>query len=254
MIFDLQKASIWKRISAGIFDGILLGILAVGAAWLLSVILNYNGYNDTLLGAYERYETQYGITFEITQDAYNAMSPEELARYDEAYAALIADDEAMYAYNMVLNLTLVMTSIGILISCLALEFVVPLLLGNGQTLGKKIFGIGLIRPDGVQINHLQLFVRTVLGKFTVETMIPVYILIMLYFNSIGLPGTVILIALALTQVILLLVHRTNSVIHDLLAGTVAVDISSQMVFRSTEDLIAYQKKVAAERAARQSYY
>lgn len=47
--------------------------------------------------------------------------------------------------------------------------------------------------------------------------------------------------------------RTNSALHDLLAGTVVVDIGSQMVFRTTEDLIAYQKKVAAERAARQTY-
>lgn len=254
MTFDLQKASIWKRASAAIFDSILLGILAVGVAWLLSLVLNYDGYNDTLLQAYDHYESQYGIVFEITEEEYNAMAPDELARYDEAYAALIADNEAMYAYNMVMNLTLLITSIGILLSFLVLEFAVPLFMGNGQTLGKKIFGIGLIRPDGVQINHMQLFARTVLGKFTIETMIPVYILIMLYFNSIGFTGTLILIALALTQAVLVFVHRTHSVIHDLLAGTVAVDISSQMVFRSTDDLIAYQKRVAAERAARQSYY
>ena len=254
MSFDLQKASFWKRASAAIFDGILVGILAVGLAWILSLILNYDSYNTTLTDAYAHYESQYGITFEITQEAYEAMAEEELARYNEAYDALIADDEAMYAYNMVINLTLVVTSLGILLSFLILEFAVPLLLGNGQTLGKKIFGIGLIRPDGVQMNHMQLFIRTVLGKFTVETMIPVYVLIMLMFNSVGLPGTVLLMALALTQVILLVVHRNHAVIHDLLAGTVAVDLASQMVFRTTDDLIAYQKKVAAEQAARQSYF
>lgn len=253
MNFDLQKASGWKRISAGIFDGILLGILAVGFAWLLALIFNYDGYNDTLMSAYERYETQYGVVFEITAEEYAAKTPEEQARYDEAYAALIVDEEAMYAYNMVLNLTLLMTSIGILLSYLALEFVVPLLLDNGQTLGKKIFGIGLIRPDGVRINHMQLFVRTLLGKFTVETMIPVYVLIMLYFNSIGLPGTLLLLALVVAQVVLFLANRNRCLIHDLLAGTVAVDISSQRIFRTTDDLIAYQKKVAAERAARQPY-
>lgn len=254
MVFDVQKANIWKRVSAAIFDGILIGILAVGIGWLLSVALNYDSYNDTLLNAYERYETQYGITFDISQETYNGLSAQETSRYDEAYAALIADDGAMYAYNMVVNLTLLITSIGILLSYLALEFLVPLLLGNGQTLGKKIFGIGLIRQDGVQINHLQLFTRTVLGKFTVETMVPVYVVIMLFFNTIGLTGTVILLALALAQVILLFAHRNHCVIHDLLAGTVAVDISSQMIFRTTDDLIAYQKKIAAEQAARQSYF
>ena len=35
MITDIQKASLLKRIAAGIFDGILLCILAVGFAWLM---------------------------------------------------------------------------------------------------------------------------------------------------------------------------------------------------------------------------
>ena len=34
MIQDLQKASMWKRISAWLFDGILFGILAVAAGVL----------------------------------------------------------------------------------------------------------------------------------------------------------------------------------------------------------------------------
>ena len=154
---------------------------------------------------------------------------------------------------MSLNLTMVITTIGILLSVIVMEFAVPLLFGNGQTLGKKIFGLGLVRNDGVKVNNLQLFTRTVLGKFTIEIMIPVYILIMIFWGSIGLMGTVILFALAVAQILALGLTRTNSAIHDLLAGTAVVDISSQMIFRSTEDLVAYQKKVASERAARQAY-
>ena len=47
--------------------------------------------------------------------------------------------------------------------------------------------------------------------------------------------------------------RTNSAIHDLLAGTVVVDKTSQTIFRTTEDLIAFKKQAAAEQAARQAY-
>ena len=43
MIYDLQKASMWKRISAAMFDGILLGIAAVLFAWLLSLALGFDG-------------------------------------------------------------------------------------------------------------------------------------------------------------------------------------------------------------------
>ena len=39
MIYDLQKASMWKRVSAWLFDTILLSIVAVGFAFLLSTIL-----------------------------------------------------------------------------------------------------------------------------------------------------------------------------------------------------------------------
>lgn len=253
MVYDLQKASMWKRIAAWMFDGILIATLAVGFGLLLSLLLGYDTHNETMETSFAAYEAEYGVTFDITQEEYLALSESDRQNYDAAYAALVADQDFLYAYNMSLNLTMVITTIGILLSVIVMEFAVPLLFGNGQTLGKKIFGLGLVRNDGVKVNNLQLFTRTVLGKFTIEIMIPVYILIMIFWGSVGLMGTVILFALAVAQILALGLTRTNSAIHDLLAGTAVVDISSQMIFRSTEDLVAYQKKVAAERAARQAY-
>ena len=148
---------------------------------------------------------------------------------------------------------MVIISLSILISIMLWDFVIPLWLGNGQTLGKKIFSLGLVRPDGVMVNTMQLFVRTLLGKFTIETMIPVYILLMLFWGTLDLTGTVMLLILLVAQALCMILTNTNAAIHDLLAGTAVVDISSQTIFRSTEDLIAHQKRVAAERAARQTY-
>ena len=159
----------------------------------------------------------------------------------------------MFAYNMVLNLSLIITTLALLAAYLLLEFMVPLLLKNGQTLGKKIFGVALIREDGVQLNTVQLFTRTVLGKFTVETMIPVFVVIMLFFNTADMLSLLLLEGLAIGQMVCVLVTRTNSAIHDKLAGTVAVDFSSQMIFRATEDLIAYKTRIHAEEAAKKSY-
>ena len=154
---------------------------------------------------------------------------------------------------MMLNLSLVITTGGILLAYLLWEFFMPLWFGNGQTLGKKIFGLCLVRSDGVKLNTLQLFTRTLLGKFTVETMIPVYILLMLFWGTMDLTGTLLLGALALGQTVCVGVTRSNAAIHDLLAGTAVVDMASQTIFRSTEDLIAFQKQAAAERAARAPY-
>lgn len=253
MVYDLQKASIWKRIAAWMFDGILIATLAVGFGLLLSFVLDYDAHNEKMESAFAAYEAEYGVTFDIMQDEYLAMTDAQRQNYDDAYAALIADQEFLHAYNMSMNLTLLITTISILLSIIAWEFVIPLLFGNGQTLGKKIFSLGLVRNDGVKVNNLQLFTRAILGKFTIEIMIPVYIFMMLFWGSIGFLGTVLLIALCAGQILAVGLTKTNSAIHDLLAGTAVVDISSQMIFRSTEDLVAYQKKVAAERAARQTY-
>lgn len=253
MVYDLQKASMWKRIAAWMFDGILTATLAVGFGLLLSFLLGYDAHNETMEASMSDYETRYGVVFDITQDAYLAMSDGQRQNYEDAYAALTADPEFLYAYNMSLNLTLVITTVSILLAMILWEFAVPLRFGNGQTLGKKIFGLGLVRTDGVKVNNLQLFTRMLLGKFTIGIMLPVYLVILLLFGSIGLTGTVVLLGLAAAQLLCAILTKTNAFIHDLMAGTAVVDISSQMIFRSTEDLIEYRKQVAAERAARQTY-
>lgn len=253
MVSDLQKAGLWKRFAAWLFDALLVGMLAVGFGFLLSSLLGYNGYNDALNQTYAKYETEYGVTFDISQSDYQAMGESQRQNYDNAYRALVTDRDAIYLYNMILQLTFLITTLGILLAFLVWEFLIPLLLGNGQTPGKKIFGLCLMRTDGVKVNNLQLFARAVLGKFTVETMIPVYILQMIFWGIMGLGGTLILLVLLIAQVISLAVTRTNSALHDLLAGTVVVDSVSQTIFPTAEAKIEHQKKVAAERAARQTY-
>lgn len=253
MVYSLQKAGIWKRIAAWILDGILVCILATGFVFLLSGLLGYDNYSRTLDEGYEKYEKQYGVSFDISYDDYEALSEDARRYFDTAYNALINDKDVMHAYNMVINLTMVMATVGILLSILVWEFIVPLFLQNGQSIGKKIFGICVIRSDGVRLNNLQLLTRALLGKFTVETMIPVFAVLMLYLGTGGLVSLVILLILLVGQLACLGITRSNAAIHDLMAGTVVVDMSSQMIFQTTEDLIAYQKQVAAEKAARQTY-
>lgn len=253
MITDLQKASLWKRLSAALFDGILLAIVAVGLATLLSVVFGYNDQIDALSASYDQYETKYGVKFEISQEQYQAMTEEQRQNYDAAYEALTKDQDVLRIYNVVLNMTLLIITFGILIGILIVEFFVPLLFGNGQTLGKKIFGIALMHAEGIRVRPLQLFVRTVLGKFTLELMIPVYIIIMICFNSIGPVGLLVLAVLLVAELVCLISSNTLSLLHDTLAGTVAVDMSSQMIFEDREALLAYVKKVHAERANHSDY-
>ncbi len=250
---DLQKASMLKRISAYTFDMILLACLVIALALVLSGIFGFDDYNAQMDAAYEKYGQMYDINVSMTMEEYEKLTEAELARYEEALAAINQDEEALRAYSMVINLTLLIASLSILLGYLLLELLVPLLFGNGQTLGKKIFGIALMRTDGVKVTPFMMFVRTVLGKYTLETMIPVLIIIMLLFQMVGLMGTLILGLILLLQVILLIATHTNSALHDLIACTVAVDMASQMMFDSPEARLEYVKRVSSDAANKAEY-
>ena len=155
MAVSLQRAGMWKRISAFLFDAILLGILAVLFAFLFSSILGYDRYVDTLNRAYETYGEKYGVDFQTSLSQYDSMTEEERQQLEEAYRAVGQDEEAAYAYQMTIRLTILMVSLGILLACLIWEVLIPALLKDGQTVGKKIFSLGVMRSDGVRLGGVQ---------------------------------------------------------------------------------------------------
>lgn len=253
MMVDLQKAGLWKRVAAWMLDVIMISILATGFGLVLSSIMNYDGYVNRLNDKYASYEKEYGVEFNISQEKYETLTEEEKEAYQRANEALTKDEELNVVYNMVVHQTLIMTSLGILLSIFLLEFVVPVLFKNGQTLGKKIFGIGLMRTDFVKVNNMQLFVRAILGKFTIETMFPIYIMLLSFLGVFGIMGTLVVIALFIVELIILAVSRNNSQIHDLLAGTVVVDMTSQRIFESAEARTEHSKRIHADMVAKKEY-
>jgi len=253
MMLDLQKASVLKRVSAFLLDIILLLILITGFAFVLSLATGYDGYNERLEAVEQTYEEKYGVSFDISEEEYNKMTEDQRKYFDEAYAEFAKDEDALYLYNMQFNLILMISTVSILLAYVVLELILPLVFKNGQTVGKKIFGIALVHTNGVRLSTLALFVRTVLGKFTLETMIPVYIFIMAVFGTLGLTGTIMLLLILVLQIGVILITKTNSCIHDLLANTVAVDLSSQMIFDSVDDMNEYKKKIHAEQVKNADY-
>lgn len=253
MIFDLQKASLSKRISAFLFDFIILCVIAVGIATLLSIFVGYDAQLDLLESKYNKYEEIYGIDTDISTDDYNALPESEKQKYADASKAMSEDDEMNTLYGILLNLTLITVSFAILLAYIITEVIVPMFFKNGQTLGKKIFGIALMRSDGVAISAFQVFVRAIIGKYTIETMIPVFLLMLVFFGVIGSGGFLIIALLLLLQLIVMIATKSNSMIHDLFAVTVAVDISSQMIFRSSEEMLEYKKALAEKKAREQAY-
>ena len=250
MVVDLQKADVWKRMAAWLLDAMLLCVAVVGVGLLLSALLGYDGHYQQYEARFDQYITEYelqGVNLTAPADE------QEQKQVDKALQAMQSDKELIRLGNLLPNLMLIIVTFAILITMVLLEVLVPLWLKNGQTIGKKMFAVGIIRVDGVKLSTFQLFARTVLGKFTIETMIPVYVAVMALFGRMSLAGLILVGGLALIQLICLFVTSTNSAIHDLLAGTVVVDIASQQIFSSTEELLAYTKRIHAERAQRQEY-
>lgn len=236
---DLQKAGIWKRIGAWAMDLILLSILATGAAFLASWITDYDGYNQKLNGYYDLYAQKYGLKLDITWEEYNALTQTQKDAYQQAVEALNQDQEATRIYGYIISLTLSILSTSILVGYTLLEFVVPMLLGNGQTLGKRVFSLAVTGKDGVKISNIQLFIRTFLGKFALETMIPALILLMVYFGMQTVGALLILVVALAVQVLLMANTRNRSAIHDLLSKTAVVDKTSQVIFESRQELQEY---------------
>lgn len=265
MINDLQKASIWKRIAAFMLDAILVVVIATGVLVVLSWATGFDNYRTTYLDRMFAIEEQYGLVeagilaqdvhlFDVTEQEYLAFSEDKKALYDGAAEAFLKDQEAMNAYGMMSNLLLLFVSIPLLVGVMIVEFVIPLILKNGQTVGKKVFGIAVVRVDSVKITPLQLLVRTLLGKYTIEIMVPALLVLMTLSGFSGIIGPLVILAILILEIVVFFVTKTNSPIHDLLAGTVAVDMASQRIFESPEALLEYKKKLQAEAAADSKYF
>lgn len=269
MIYDLQKASVVKRLSAFLLDIICVCIAATLFALLLSVAVDYNGWNNKYQELKVRYEQKYGINT-LSQEEYNALSEQEQKEYNEKNekAQQEAEKALQIAYknkdpeaietvktiNMVNNLTLIIFSVSVLLAFLVIEFVIPLILKNGQTVGKKIFSIAVMRTNSTKVNSVVLFIRAILGKYAIETMIPLYILLKVFFlGNGGIIDLILMGALLVSQIIVFFASKTFSFIHDMLASTVCVDLSTQLIFDSEEDKIKYIEQVHAERVKEEAY-
>lgn len=258
MIYDLQRGSLLKRASAFLLDGILLVILVTGFAFALSAIFRYNYYSDIYDAGLARYSAQFDIDFNDIMDE-SSLTEEQKAVYNAALDAMNDDDEMVHAFGMMISIIVAEISLAIVFSFMILEFVLPQILKNGQTVGKKIFGLGVMRNGGIRIRAVSLFLRTFLGKCIIETMLPVLIVIMVFFSawsiipSIGLFGPIVIIVLFVAQVILLFGTKKHTMIHDLLSDCVVVDLGSQMIFEDEQARTGYIAKRDAEEATRKPY-
>lgn len=252
MNYDIQRASMLKRVPAWLLDIILLITVATGFLTLWSQVFDVMPHVEKLSGIVEEYEAEYGGQLSMSVEEYEKLTAEEKLAADEISLeidkALNQDPEALKALETVATYIFAMLSLSVLCAYVILEFLIPLWLKNGQTLGKKCFGVALMRKDGIKVTPFMMFARTVLGKCTVETMIPVLALVLMLLNIAG-PIFWLGVAVLLAQIIVPLATRDKTALHDLMACTVAVDLSSQMIFDTPEAMEAYYAELYTDKTS-----
>ena len=247
MSFSIQKANFWKRFSAWLVDSVLVLLLAVTCSLPLLNILGFYENNDKIKAITLTYQTQieaeYNVSLNIDQETYDAFSQAEKDNYEAAGAALnkALNEDPTYNELTVTRVSLIMTDacISIFLGTILAHFVLPLILKNGQTLGKKTFGLAVIRSNGLKISSIMLFIRSVIGMFLIEIMAVAFLLLVYPV------GTIAAALLQIMQIAIMIKTPNHSSIHDLLVDTAVVDFASQQIFDTQEELNEY---IASEKA------
>ena len=258
MYYDIQKAPVTKRIGAFLLDFMLLVILIVFATSLLTHAMNVNKHienikviTDEIEENKEYYEEKYQLKLDITDEEFNTMTEEEKIACNEAWSKMYNETGLTKLENKVVSLYILAITCGALIAILLTEVLVPALMKHGRTLGKRAFGLAVMRKNCVKIHPVQMVARALLGKFTICLMFPIYAIVFYGLNS--MPGKVILVVVLGAQLIAMGVSKNNAAIHDLIVGTTVVDYDSQMIYENEEELQAAIEKDKAEQAARKTY-
>ena len=247
MALGLQKANFWKRFSAWMLDTMLVILLTTACALPLLELFGHSTLSQQITAIYtplkESIEAEYQTDLDATEEDYESWSDAQKQTYTDAMNAFnkaLAETEYAQLRASYLTASLVSVAIALFISVVFAHFVLPLCLKNGQTLGKKVFGLAVVRTSLVKVSPMVLFIRATVGIYAIETVAVAFLLI-------NVPvGTIAAVLVQALQIGVMIKTPTNSSIHDLLADTAVVDYASQHIFETQEEMLEYRKREKEE--------
>lgn len=230
-IFSPKKASTIKRLGAYLIDAILFITLFAGMVLLVSYIVGYQNNYSLLESKY----IEHGV-YILKNNTYT-FCDETTDLCKQAWIDFNNDKDACYYYDHSTSLTTLIITISAFISYGILEFVMPMIFKNGQTIGMKCFKIGLIDKQGIRVKNIQIFIRFLFGKFLVSRILPVYGFIFMVFNLTGgLYGFVLAVGILLCDLAMMIFSKTKSGIANAISSTYAVDLEETYIFNTIEEL------------------
>ena len=225
-MLELKKAPTIRRISAGIVDLILIIVVMVAVILVIKPYCSLDTKEAELEAVYDEYCDEYGIDPELTQEEYDKMTKEEQDAYNAAVQraneALNNDKYVIELFYAINKLYLFIALAGISIASLIVELVVPLVLGNGQTIGKKIFKLGVRNKHGYKASIVQLLARSLLGK--ILPAMGIVVLLYLFLVAIWSDAVLALLGIAVLEILVYMLTKRNALIHDVITSTACVDM------------------------------
>lgn len=224
--YTIQKASFFKRVVAFIFDMICVMFLFVAVENLVSHPIVNAAYNyEELDHRYEEKLVEHGIGYFDEKDD-NKFKLNEIPEGETDYdwTSFRKDEEALYLEGMVSNLNLFKLTLDALLSELIIFCIVPLILKNGQTLGKKLMHLGLISTNEVKVRSWNVFARYAIGIFALETMISFF-----FFTFFIIPLPLLL------TVVFAISSKRGMALHDYIGGTIVIDMNNTVILDTVEE-------------------
>lgn len=180
--------------------------------------------NEPAIRRTKHYNSDIGIEEELTEEDFLHFYKSDA--YPNAYRDLVRRDfykstaDVGYFYT-----TLAIVSASV-VSAIVFYVVLPWILKNGQTIGKKIFKLGLATYDGYLFKNSQLLLRIVPFLLALlAQLIPVIFSQILYL-------VIFYVALVLVSFALMMASPKKAALHDFAARTIVVELSSSILFEN----------------------
>ena len=145
-------------------------------------------------------------------------------------------------YGFYYSLEFVISS---LIGGIITYIVLPIIIKNGATVGKKVFGLALANSEGYKMNNSQLIMRLMpYAVFTLAMLLPIW-------KTIVMPFIAILIVFLVSSAIAMASPK-KSALHDFCARTIVINARTSIIFNDFADEEVYIRKEEEEEFSKEN--
>ena len=242
-IYTPKLARPIKRLAAYLIDIVMVLVIFTGVMFLLSEMFDYQGVNAKL----EQLYIDTGVKIADDKGVYDFCDIKNTT-CEQSLKNLYAMDLFYELFNSIQGFLIYAPIISIFVPLLILEFILPMIFKNGQTLGMKLFNIALISKNGIKVKPIQVFVRFLFGKFIINGIVPVLGVMYIFISDgAGITGAMLLLLYLIANFACYGVGQNKTFVPDALAGCYPIDTQEQIFFDTVEEL-------AAAKAAEQRTY